>query len=147
MAKRTPNVEQVTAIQGTPVLPFIIDAYTALRRAGNIEPNDAPASGDEEAFYVTSRGKVIAVLSFFESVPDVAFTINMGFVAPAHRRKGLYALLWARLVAEATERHLERIIGYHKPTNGAILGFNERAGRKIKYVCSEYTIQTPKEAQ
>lgn len=134
------EIQYVEKIQGTPVLPFVIDSYVSLRAAGNIEANDAPASGDEEAFYITNRRKrVVAVLSFFKSGHD-SFTVNMGFVLKEYRNRGYYGLLWNRLVEEARERELKRIIGYHKSTNAAILGFNEKAGRRIKYICSEYIV-------
>src|ERR1035441_7474480 len=74
------KISYVQKIQGTPVLPFVIDAYVSLRQAGNIEACDCPASGDEEAFYIiNNRKKVVAVLSFFKS-GEGAFTVNMGYV-------------------------------------------------------------------
>lgn len=135
-----PTIKYVKATEGTPVLPFIVDAYVSLRRAGNIDPQACPVSGAEEAFYVANRaGKVVAVLSFFESEPLV-WTVNMGFVAKQYRRRGLYAVLWARLVAEARTRSITAVLGYHKPGNTDILAFNAKVGRKLKYVCSEYTL-------
>lgn len=134
------KIEYVEKIQGTPVLPFIIDAYVSLREAGNIEAWDAPASGDEEAFYIlNAKKKVVAVLSFFKS-SDTGFTINMGFVLKPYRKRGYYVALWNRLVEEGRARGLKTITGYHKGGNTAILGFNEKVGRKIKYICSEFTL-------
>lgn len=134
------KIEYVPRTHETCVIPFIIDAYTSLRRAGNIEAFDCPASGEEEAFYITNRKKkVVAVLSFFAS-SEKSFTVNMGFVLKAYRKKGHYAALWSRLVEEAQERGMTTIIGYHKPGNSAILAFNEKVGRKMKYICSHYPI-------
>lgn len=136
------KIEYVPKIESTPVLPFVIDAYVKLRTAGNIEACDCPASGDEEAFYIVNRSKkVVASLSFFPSADGTFFTVNMGFVLKSYRKKGYYAALWARLTEEARTRGMKRIIGYHKPGNAAILAFNERVGRKIKYVCSEYLVE------
>jgi len=130
----------VPKIEGTSVLPFVIDAYTSLRAGGNIEACDAPATGDEEAFYILNRSKeIVAVLSFSKST-EREFTVNMGFVAASCRRRGYYAALWARLVEEAETRGIQRIMGYHKPANKKILAVNERLGRTIRYVCSEYNV-------
>jgi predicted GNAT family acetyltransferase len=137
------KIEYVQKVHGTPVLPYIVDAYVSLRSAGNIEAMDAPVSGEEEAFYIVNRlGKIVAVLSFFQT-DDNKCTINMGYVSKQYRKKGYYAALWERLVTEARKREIKAIIGYHKPGNKAILGFNERVGRRIKYICSEYTLETP----
>ena len=134
------KISYVPKIQGTPVLPFVIDAYVSLRQAGNIEACDCPASGDEEAFYVLNRRKaVVAVLSFFKS-GEGAFTVNMGYVLKSYRGRGYYEILWNRLVEEGRERELKKIIGYHKGGNAAILGFNEKVGRVIKYICSEFIL-------
>lgn len=133
------NILYVHKINGTLVLPFVIDAYVSLRQAGNIEACDCPASGEEEAFYILNRRKrIVAVLSFFKS--NDSFTVNMGFILKPYRKRGYYGAPWIRLVEEARSRDLKRIIGYHKPGNAAILGFNEKVGRQIKYICSEYTL-------
>ena len=134
------KIEHVDKIEGTPVLPFVIDAYVALRKAGNIESQDCPATGDEEAFYIENRlHKVVASLSFFKP-NETSFTVNMGYVLKAYRKRGYYGDLWRRLVEEARARGIKTIIGYHKPGNAAILGFNEKVGRKIKYICSEFVV-------
>lgn len=136
---RAAKIRFVAKIQGTPVLPYVIDAYVSLRQAGNIEACDAPASGDEEAFYIENRvGKIVAVLSFFISPSGNYFTVNMGFVNKGYRKRGLYGDLWKRLVEEGKTRGVKTIIGYHKPGNDKILAFNASVGRKIKYVCTEY---------
>jgi predicted GNAT family acetyltransferase len=135
-----PKIDYVAKINCTPVMPFVIDAYVSLRQAGNIEACECPASGDEEAFYVRNRrGSIVAVLSFFKSGSST-MTVNMGFVLKRYRSRGYYGSLWDRLAAEGRERGLKSILGYHKPGNVAILGFNQRAGRTIKYVCSEFTL-------
>lgn len=135
------KIRYVEKINGTPVLPYVIDAYISLRQAGNIEACDAPASGEEEAFYIENRlGKIVAVLSFFLSASGSFMTVNMGFVTKAYRKRGLYGDLWKRLVEESRGRKVKTIIGYHKASNAAILGVNERLGRKIKYICSEFTV-------
>jgi len=134
------EIKYVSKIQGSVVLPFVIDAYVSLRQVGNIEACDCPASGDEEAFYIENRRhKVVAVLSFFKSADD-AFTINMGFVLKPYRKRGYYRALWERLVEEGRKRELKTIIGYHKPGNDKILAFNEHVGRAIKYICSEFVL-------
>jgi GNAT superfamily N-acetyltransferase len=133
-------IKYVQEIQGTNVLPFVIDSYVALREAGHIEAYDAPASGEEEAFYITNRlNKIVAVLSFFKSSSNT-YTINMGFVLKPYRKKGYYRALWNRLVEEAKNKGIRKIIGYHKSTNAGILAFNDKVGRKIKYICTEYEI-------
>lgn len=138
--KRKPVVIEYTPkIGGTPVLPFVIDAYVSLRKDGNIEACDVPASGAEKAFYIRNKDRVVAVLSFFEE-EEGKFLINMGFVAKAYRRRGYYGLLWKRLVQEARELEVASIVSLHKPSNNAILAFNEKVGRRIKYVCSEYIV-------
>lgn len=138
--KPKPIIRHVPVTEGTPVLPFIVDAYVALRKARNIDAQACPVSGAEEAFYATNKaGKVVAVLSFFVSEPDT-WTVNMGFVSKRYRRRGLYAVLWARLVAEARTRSIKTVLGYHKPGNTDILAFNAKVGRNLKYVCSEYTV-------
>ena len=135
-----PAIKYVPAIHGTLLLPFVIDAYVNLRQAGNIEACDCPASGLEEAFYIENqRHKLVAVLSFFKS-GEGAFTVNMGFVLKPYRKRGYYRVLWNRLVEEGRERGMKKIVGYHKPGNDKILAFNERVGRKIKYICSEFTL-------
>ena len=53
--KRAAKIRYIGKIQGSPVLPYVIDAYVSLRQAGNIEACDAPASGEEEAFYIENR--------------------------------------------------------------------------------------------
>jgi GNAT superfamily N-acetyltransferase len=134
------KIEYVQKIHGTPVLPYIIDAYVTLRKAGNIEAMDAPASGDEEAFFIQNRLKrIVGVCSFYQD--ETKFVVNMGYVSKEYRKKGYYAALWERLVEEARKRNIKFIMGYHKPGNKAILAFNERVGRRIKYVCSEYTVE------
>jgi GNAT superfamily N-acetyltransferase len=134
------KIEYIQKIEGTIVLPFVIDAYISLRQAGNIEACACPASGYEEALYILNRRKnIVAVLSFFKS-KEGEFTVNMGFVLKPYRKRGYYGALWNRLVEEGRSRGLKRITGYHKPGNAALLGFNERVGRKIKYICSEFEL-------
>jgi GNAT superfamily N-acetyltransferase len=137
---KPPRIHFVSQINHTPVMPFVLDAYMTLRQVGNIEACDCPASGLEEAFYIVNRGgSIVAVLSFFLAKPGI-FTVNMGFVSKRYRKRGYYEALWNRLVAEGRERGLKKIMGYHKPTNAAILGFNQRVGRVTKYVCSEFLL-------
>lgn len=140
---KQPTIEYVRQIDGTPAMPYVIDAYVSLRRAGNIEPWECPASGYEEAFYIVNRAKrVVAVLSFSESATsDGVITVNMGYVTKAYRKRGLYRLLWDRLVVEARKRKARAIGGFHKPGNAAILKFNDSVGRKTKYVYSEFVLQ------
>jgi GNAT superfamily N-acetyltransferase len=132
------QIEYVSRIDGTKALPFIIDAYTSLRKSGHIDELSCPVTGREEAFYLCNRGKVVAVLSFYRD--DDSFVVNMGFVLPRYRKQGLYRMLWERLVAEARKRKLRCILGYHAPENSDILGFNNSLGRKVKYICSEYVV-------
>ena len=133
------DIQYVSRIDGTKVLPFIIDAYVALRKSGNIDAFDCPVSGKEESFYIENRRKrVVAVLSFFKEGAD--FVINMGFVDPAYRNRGMYRVLWNRLVEEGRSRNLDSILGYHKPGNDEILGVNKHFGRGVKYICSEYIL-------
>lgn len=136
------EIKYVSKIQGTVVLPFVIDAYVSLRQVGNIEAYDCPASGDEEAFYIENRRhKVVAVLSFFKTTEDASsFIINMGFVLKPYRKRGYYRALWERLIEEGRKRELKTIIGYHKPGNHNILAFNEHVGRAIKHICSEFVL-------
>ncbi len=134
------NIEYVPKIEGTLVLPYVIDAYVSLRSDGNIEACDCPASGSEEAFYIrNNRKSIVAVLSFFKS-SESSITVNMGFVSKAYRKKGYYGALWFSLVDLASQRGVKKILGYHKPNNKAILSVNERLGRRVKYVCSEYVL-------
>jgi L-amino acid N-acyltransferase YncA len=65
----------------------------------------------------------------------------MGFVQKAYRGRGRYQQLWNRLVEEAHKRGIRKIIGYHKPGNAAILKFNEKVGRRVKYICSEFAVE------
>ena len=132
------NVEYVSRIDGTKVLPFIIDAYVSLRKSGHIDPLSCPVTGREEAFYLENRGRVVACLSFARD--DDSFVVNMGFVLPAHRKQGMYRTLWERLVVEARKRKLKAIVGYHAPGNTDILEFNKHLGRQTKYICSEYLL-------
>jgi predicted GNAT family acetyltransferase len=128
----------VPRIDGTKVLPFIIDAYVSLRKSGHIDPLSCPVTGREEAFYIEIRGKVVATLSFARD--DDSFVVNMGFVLPPYRKQGMYRELWERLVVEARKRKLKAIVGYHAPGNMDILEFNKHLGRKVKYICSEYLL-------
>ena len=136
---KVPKIEFVSKIQGTNVLPFVIDAYVALRKTGDIEPNDVPASGTEEAFYIKVRGRIVSVLCFYES-DEGEITVTMGFVLAPYRKRGHYSLLWSRLVQDSISRGVKSILGYHKPCNARILSFNDKVGRRIKFICSEYTV-------
>ena len=132
------GINYVSRIDGTKVLPFILEAYLALRKTGHIDALACPVTGREEAFYIETRGRVVAVLSFARD--DDSFVVNMGFVLPRYRKQGLYRRLWTRLVEEAKKRKLKAIVGYHAPGNTDILEFNKKLGRTVKYICSEYLL-------
>jgi predicted GNAT family acetyltransferase len=135
------KIEYISRVEGTIVLPFIVDAYVYLRKSGNIEEKDCPVSGEEEAFYIlNTRKKIVAVLSFYEDSTDKNFVINMGYVLERYRKKGYYRTLWNKLVEEGNKRGLKSIIGIHKPGNSDILKVNKKLGRRIKYICSEFLL-------
>lgn len=80
------------------------------------------------------------ILTFKDAKWDNTLYVTMGFVLPLHRRGGVYAALWKKLVAIATERERRWIVGGTHPTNAPMIETMKALGRVESRIIFEYQV-------
>ncbi len=97
-----PEVKHLDKIINTDVSAFCARAWVYLLDKGWCD-RDAPYSWDKPAFFIEEAGAVVAAMAYSYNTTNHNLFINLAYVHPEHRRKGLYRLLYEAVLAKAKE--------------------------------------------
>jgi GNAT superfamily N-acetyltransferase len=118
-------------IEQTPVSLFITKGWVELADAGHVDPNSILVGGSYPAVYAEERGKIIGAITYFGSEGDLSLNINMGYVLPKYRRRGVYTRMFEEIKTIGRERGFKWISTHTSPKNTAIVATNEKLGRRV----------------
>lgn len=141
-AKRKPKVtlQHYDGVCRTPALKLAVEGWNALLQAGLVE-EVALIGWDNKAFVAFIGKDPIGVLTY-SSQADYAkqYHVNIGYVLPAHRRKGVYAKMWEALVKKAREAGIKNIESATAMENKAMRAQAKKMGRTERGVLLTYRL-------
>ena len=123
-----PRVEFYDGICRTPPYPLLLEAHSELLAKGWTDPVTM-VSWDNLAFVAFNGDTPIAVLSFAFAKWAKQVDVQIGWVDPQHRRRGVYRLLWERLVEKSRELGAVAIFGSTHVDNKTLQAVAARLGR------------------
>lgn len=134
------KVHYVKRVEGCEVVIFLHRGWVDLASKGLTDQRSVLISGDMQCVYAKERGRVVGAITFWKTDSDGAMNINLGYVDPRHRRKGIYRELWGELVKKSQEQGCRWISSMSSPHNKDIAAFNKSAGRYAYAIQYRYDI-------
>jgi len=107
---------------------------------GAIPRDRAPLTGCEDAFFAYEGGTVVGCAVFWNPEGRPFLYLDILFVAPEHRRRGLGAGLLDAVAAEAAELGLTEIHFGTMLANAPMQALGRKAGFETKYVVMVRTL-------
>lgn len=144
------KIRAYDGITNTPAMPLLARAWNEI----GIEHPGAlcgcPISWDDNAFVAVEIGAdgaeiLIGVLSWKKHAWNKSAFVNVGWVDPAHRRTGVYRLLWSALVERAVALNLCKVEGMTSIENNVMRAAAARLGRVESTVMLVYRLPVQSE--
>src|SRR6266702_4781962 len=120
------RIKYVAEIEGSPVVQYVANAWCQLMKEGHWDRTSVLISGGLSCVYAVENKKVVGCLTWHGD--DSNWTINLGYISPEYRRKGLYSKLHAALLEKARAAHVPQITSIVKPTNEPIRASKTKEG-------------------
>lgn len=139
------EIRHLEKINCTPAVPLALDGWRELIERGLID-NTVLLGWDNKAFVAEEDGELIGCLLYSESDWKDAYSVQLGYVKPAHRRKGIYRALWQALVAQAREKKRVSITGITSTRNAEMQKTMAALGRVATYITYEFRVEPAAEA-
>jgi GNAT superfamily N-acetyltransferase len=120
-------------MNGSPALPLLVEGWSELFRNGHASP-DVAIAWDHSVLWIEDGGVPVAAMSYHYTDWNRQFWINLGYVKPSHRRRGLYRKLYEEAHRIAVEKKAHHISGGTNWNNHIMRATAEDLGRKPDYV-------------
>lgn len=113
------KIKYVKQIEGSPVVQFVAQAWCALMDQKQWDNNSVLVSGELSCVYATINRKIVGCLTWHMADEALA-SVNLAFVDPKYRGKGVYSALHAEFVTRAKADGAKRIVNICYPSNTGI---------------------------
>lgn len=118
----------VATVDGSRVVPFLAKAWTALMDDGQWSKTEVLVSGDLQCVYAVDGRDIVGCLSYHID-EGVGAVINIAYVLPDYRGRGVYRLLHRAFARKAKAEGATCAINICYPTNTSI----QAACKKLGY--------------
>ena len=99
----------------------------------------SPVRASDEVFYAVSKeGDIVGAMAF--RTEDDAIRINLSYVEPSSRRRGIYRQMLDELLKLARERSILKLISEVSTENKVMRAVLHRTGRRAVAVVFELTV-------
>lgn len=126
-------------IQRTVALPLAVRAWHELLQAGMVDPL-VLLHWEDQAIVGLVDGVPAGVLVFVHEKWGAQLFVKLGYVLPAHRRRGVYTRMFAALVARAQALKVPHIYGATRNSNLAMLGTAHSLRRSVTSYVLDFAV-------
>jgi GNAT superfamily N-acetyltransferase len=114
------------------IIAIAVEGWQELLNRGICDDNTL-VGWNHKALVAEEEGEILGILTYEAVDWTRSWSVVLGYVRPAHRRKGIYTALWEALVAKAREEKRTYIDGTTHRDNAEMQATMERLGRKLRY--------------
>lgn len=139
------ELRKVDKICGTPAIAILAEAWGAILRAGH-GSKSIPVNWDQSAVFFEYEGRPVAVISYSYTEWNSQVWINLGYVKPKHRSRGLYTALYHEVRKIAISKGARTLASGIDCKNKAMISAAESVGRKPLSISYGETLPLKKEA-
>lgn len=138
-------IKTVHEVACTPLMLILARATLELAENG-YDGGTTPFSWNSSAIYAECDGKIVGVLAWKRIDWQKQLWIEVGYVLPDYRRRGIYRKMFERLVEKAKALSVRSIAGGVDPDNLAMRHVADSLGRKATSITYEYELPVKDEA-
>lgn len=124
------RVRYVNQIEGSPVVRFVATAWCALMKEGQWDSNSVLVSPDLQCVFVLDARRIVGCLTFHIEDEGEEAVINIAYVVPSYRGKGVYRMLHTEFVSQAKQQGAKTVLNICYPSNDGI----QMTCKKLGYV-------------
>jgi len=135
------RIKYVAEIEGSPVVQYVGNAWCQLMNSGAWDRTTVLVSGGLRCLYATENKKIVGCLTWHGD--SDGWVINIGYISPDCRRKGVYTALHSALIERARVASVKKITSIVKPGNDPIRTSKDKAGyvlHSLNYVLDLTTL-------
>ena len=114
------------------VAGMVLDRFRAAQRAGNIPRRPAPR--DDDSVVVARDGETFAGFATYYPVNDKRLWLDVLWIEPNHRRRGVAVRLLHEVELAAQRRHLRGLLLGHDQNNAAMTALMQHAGWPVDHI-------------
>jgi GNAT superfamily N-acetyltransferase len=133
------KIHHLEKLNESKAMPLAVEGWKNLLDRG-MTSYSALVHWDHKAFYAEEDGAVIGLLTYEYSEWTNRACVVLGYVAPEHRKKGVYRALWEALVLLGKEKGWQKITGTTHVKNHDMATVMAALGRKPEYVSFSYSL-------
>lgn len=123
------KIEIYDRLNFTPALPLAVYGWAEMLENGLALP-EVLINWENHAIVSLMEDKPVGVIVWTKAEWKSEAYINLGYVLPAYRRRGVYASLFGALIERARDLKLNHIRGGTKISNHAMRAVAEKQGRR-----------------
>jgi GNAT superfamily N-acetyltransferase len=131
--------QEFERINNTPAIALIARAWSELLEAGLAAP-ELVGHWQQKAIVGNFDGEAIALITWEPVEYKNCIWLQMGYVDPSYRRRGIYVQMWERLVAKARELKIPQIESGIHVRNEAALALSDSLGRERIAIMTRYRV-------
>jgi GNAT superfamily N-acetyltransferase len=131
--------KEYDGVNRTPAAPLILRAGAELYAEGLAAP-ELVGSWNHLAVVAFAGDVAVGVITYSHEKWRNLIWIHLGYVAPEARRRGLYRLMWDRVVKAAQKLGVPEIHGGTHVDNKAMLACAESLGRKPLFITTRFVV-------
>lgn len=121
-------IRYVKQIEGSPVVQFVARAWCALMKAGQWDANSVLVSPELQCVFAVDARRIVGCLTFH--VDEGQAVVNIAYVVPEYRGRGVYNQMHAKFVEAAKADGAKDALNICYPDNVGI----KEACKKLGYV-------------
>lgn len=121
-------IHYVRKVEGSPVVGFLAQAWNDLLKKKQWDNRSLLLTGDLQCVYATERNKIVGAITFFVDEDERCATVNLAYVLPRHRRKGILSHLWSEMGQIVIKQKAMWISNVCFPDNAGIAAFCKSVG-------------------
>jgi GNAT superfamily N-acetyltransferase len=125
---------------GSPAIPILVKAWAELLEKGFIS-SSVPVGAEHEVFAAKADGTIVGVITFYKAEWHNCMWLQLGYVLPEYRNRGIYRKLWNHLVEHSKTQGVATIDGGVDINNTEMLKVAERLGRKAVSITVSYPLE------
>lgn len=127
-------VKHIQRIDGSIALPIYARGFSDIMESP-FRPPSSTFYPNIEAVIAIEDEKVVGIISYFlDKETETSYWINLSYVLPSHRQKGVWKKMYKKLVEVAKSRHIKVIEGGIHVDNTAMIESAKSVGRRAKFV-------------
>jgi len=121
-------IRYVRKVEGSPVVGFLAQAWADLIKQKQWDHRSLLLTGDLQCVYAIERKKIVGAITFFVDDDERFATVNLAYVLPRHRRKGILKSLWGGMSGVVKDQKALWISNVCFPDNAGIAAFCKSVG-------------------